>query len=67
MKKITLKVTGMHCKSCELLISDALMEAGVSSVTVDSKKGIAVIEFDEHRIKLEKIKRIIEAEGYKII
>mgnify|MGYP001612959483 FL=1 len=67
MTKITLKVTGMHCKSCEMLIADALEEAGVSSAKVDSKTGTAVIEFDEKKIKIEKIKKVIEAEGYKVI
>ncbi|MBS3119047.1 heavy-metal-associated domain-containing protein [Candidatus Woesearchaeota archaeon] len=66
MKTITFKVTGMHCKSCEMLITDALEEAGVSSAKVDSKIGMAVIEFDEKKIKIEKIKKVIETEGYKV-
>lgn len=62
--KINLKIKGMHCKSCETLISDALADAGVKS-RVDSKKGTAVVEFDESKISLEKIKSIIAKEGYK--
>lgn len=57
----------MHCKSCEMLITDALEEAGVSSAKVDSKTGTAIIEFDEKRIKIEKIKKVIENEGYKLL
>ena len=26
MKKITLHIEGMHCKSCEILIQDSLLE-----------------------------------------
>ena len=65
MKKITLKVKGMHCKSCEVVISEALEEAGAKS-KIDSKKGIAVIEFDEKSITEDKIRKIIQNEGYTI-
>ncbi len=67
MTKITLKITGMHCKSCEMLLTDALKEAGVNSAKVASKTGTAVIEFDEKKINREKIKTVIEAEGYKVV
>ena len=66
MTKINLKIKGMHCKSCEILISDALLEAGVKECSVDSKKGVAVIEFDENKIKLDTIKSIIKDEGYTL-
>jgi len=65
MKKITLKVKGMHCKSCEVVISEALEEAGAKS-KIDSKNGIAVIEFDEKSITEDKIRKIIQNEGYTI-
>lgn len=65
MKKINLKISGMHCKSCEVLISDALLEAGAKKVAVDSKKSIATIEFDES-LSEEKIKQIIRKEGYQV-
>lgn len=64
--KLTLKVRGMHCKSCEVLISDALIEAGAKSCDIDSKKGTAVIEFDEAKLTATKIREIIEKEGYQI-
>lgn len=66
MKKITLKVTGMHCQSCEILLSDALLEAGAKSAKADYKKRLAVIEFDETKLSLDKIKSIIKQEGYTI-
>ncbi|MEW5896814.1 MAG: heavy-metal-associated domain-containing protein [Nanoarchaeota archaeon] len=66
MKKMNLNIKGMHCKSCEVLISDALAEVGVKS-HADTKKGTATIEFDESKITLEKVKSIIAKEGYKVV
>ena len=65
MKKIKLKIKGMHCPSCEMLIKDALEEIGVKSSKIDSKTGQAEIEFDEIKISLEEIKKTIEKGGYK--
>ncbi len=64
--KLTLKVKGMHCKSCETLINDALLEAGAGACHIDSKKGTAVVEFDETKLTSAKIRAIIEKEGYKV-
>ncbi|MBU0460762.1 MAG: cation transporter [Nanoarchaeota archaeon] len=65
MVKETLKVKGMHCKSCGVLISDALEELGVKS-SVDSKKELVVVEFDEKKVSLKKIKETIKKEGYQV-
>ena len=56
--KINLKIKGMHCKSCKMLIEDALEDLGVKS-NVDNEKGTATIEFDESKITEEKIKDAI--------
>ena len=63
--KTKLNVKGMHCKSCEMLINDALQDEGVKS-QVNVKKGEVVVDFDESKIKLEKIKSIIKKEGYNV-
>ena len=65
MKKITLKVKGMHCQSCATLIEDALEDLGVKG-KVDSKKETAVIVFDEKKVIEEKIKKTIIKEGYNV-
>lgn len=57
----------MHCTSCERLISGALSDVGVKNSGIDFKKGIAIVEFDENKISLEKIKAVIAKEGYKVI
>ena len=61
MKK-TITIKGMHCKSCKMLIEDALEDIGVNaSVHVDLGK--ADLEFDEEKVSLEKIKETIRGEG----
>ena len=49
--KINLKIKGMHCKSCAMLIEDALEDLGVKS-KVDSDKHTAIIDFDENKIEI---------------
>lgn len=66
MKKINLKIKGMHCKSCERLIGDTLEDLGISNSKMNSQKGTAEIEFDENKVTVEKIKKAIVKEGYKI-
>lgn len=67
MEKIRLSVEGMHCSSCELLISDSLKELnGVKNVNVDYKLGIVEVEFDSSKTKKEEIIEIIKKEGYKV-
>lgn len=64
--KTHLKIEGMHCKSCEVLIADVLNELGVKSSKIDSKKGMAEIEFDEHKVSKDMIRKAIEKEGYRV-
>lgn len=61
MKK-TLKIKGMHCKSCEMLIKSDLEDIGVKA-NIDSQLGKAVVEFDESKISLGKIKEKISKSG----
>lgn len=67
MKKINLKISGMHCKSCETLIGEAVKEiAGVYNARVDHKSGAAEIAFDETKAKEGDIIAVILKEGYKV-
>ncbi|MBT3324286.1 heavy-metal-associated domain-containing protein [archaeon] len=63
MKTEKFKVGGMHCKSCEMLIKDSLEELGVKDISFE--KEIITITFDETKISLEDIKKVIGKEGYK--
>ena len=64
--KFFLEVKGMHCKSCVLLVQDALEENGAKNIfiTLDEKKQIGKVSFDN----LEKAKavEIIKKEGYNV-
>lgn len=67
MEKIKLNVEGMHCPSCEILITDALKELdGVKNAKVDNKSGSAEVEFDNSKIEKGVIIETIKKEGYKV-
>ena len=53
MKKI-LKIKGMHCKSCEMLIKSELEDIGVKA-EIEYSSGKAIVEFDESKTSLGKI------------
>jgi len=67
MKKLELKVTGMHCHSCEMLIKESLTDAGVKVADVSYKEGTVTVLFDENKLKDAQIKKLIETEGYKVV
>ena len=58
----------MHCKSCEILISEDLEDTGfVKNIKASTKQETVEFEYNENKISLEKIKKIItEAGDYKI-
>ena len=64
-KKIEIKVKGMHCRSCETLIKDALEEMdGVSKAEASENEGKVIVHYDQSKIDLDKIKDAINSEGY---
>ena len=65
MIKKTLRVIGMHCKSCEILIKEDLKDINVKS-EVNYKTGVLETEFDETKTSLELIKKTVEKIGYKL-
>ncbi len=63
----TLNVSGMHCKSCEMLLTDSISAIkGVEKVNADSKKGTVNVIYGDQSI-LESVKKTIEKEGYKVV
>jgi len=48
------------------VVADALEDIGVSNSDINAETGNAVIEFDESKVSVEKIKKTIVDEGYKI-
>jgi len=67
MKTITLSVGGMHCKSCEMLIADALEDlSGVKEVSASHDSDSVSIEFDESEVTEDSLKQVIRDEGYSV-
>ena len=65
IRKEKLAIRGMHCKSCEMLITDSLMEIdGVSRVTIDHAKGTGEVEFNPQRTGLKEITKVVKEQGY---
>ncbi|VVC02711.1 Heavy-metal-associated domain protein [Candidatus Bilamarchaeum dharawalense] len=63
----TLKVRGMHCRSCEILLTDIITEVdGVSDVKVDLRGGTVSLKY-ENEFVLDRIKESIESEGYVVV
>ena len=66
--KTILKLKGMHCNACEMLIDDALQEIqGVSKAKSSLKNNSVEVEFDESKVKIDVLKKTIEKEGYKVV
>ena len=64
MKKI-FKIKGMHCASCEKLLTDELKDK-VNSISVDAGKGEAEIDFDETKLSENDIKAAVKKCGFKV-
>ncbi|MGV8172395.1 MAG: heavy-metal-associated domain-containing protein [Candidatus Woesearchaeota archaeon] len=68
MTRIELKIRGMHCKSCVMLVKEVLTEIkGVKEATIDLEKGKASISYDEKLVKEKQLVDAIEKEGYKVL
>lgn len=66
MEKV-LKVEKMHCRSCEMLLTDVISEIdGVKKVSADFRKGAVKISYDKPAA-IDLARKAIEKEGYKVI
>lgn len=66
MKKLKLKIVGMHCTSCAMNIDFDLEELeGVKKVQTSYAKQDTEVEFDEEKITPPKIIDQIKKTGYK--
>ncbi len=66
MEELSLNVKNMHCKSCEMLICDALQKVGVNGCHIDHKTGNVNVKFNKENIKENQIKKAIINEGFKL-
>jgi len=68
MTKLVLKVKGMHCSSCSVLIDKLLQkQEGIISIQTNYGNEKTAVEFDEKKISLEKIDELIGKLGYDLI
>lgn len=66
MNKCQIDIKGMHCRSCEQLICDEIIEIpGVEEVSVDQNSGTAKIKY-QGALKYHAVKKAIENAGYEI-
>lgn len=65
MKKLKLKIEGMHCTSCAMNIDFDLEDLGVKSAKTNYAKQETEVEFDEEKIKPQAIIDQIKKTGYK--
>ena len=64
--ELNMKIKGMHCPSCEVLIKDVLEDLDITDVEISHKTGRAVINYDEKGVDIESIKKLIKDEGYEV-
>lgn len=61
-----LATTGMHCRSCSMLIDMEVGELdGVSEVRTDHADGSTVVTFDDSVVSLDAIIATVRAAGYE--
>ena len=63
----TIRVSGMHCKSCEILLEDSISEIkGAKVLSADHKSGTIKVELEKESLTAD-VKRAVEKEGYKVV
>ncbi len=65
MIKKTYKVKGMDCTSCAMIIESDLEDAGVKASCSYAKETLEV-EFDEQKLREEKIFDVVKSSGYNL-
>ncbi|MEI6690596.1 MAG: heavy-metal-associated domain-containing protein [bacterium] len=67
IKKITLKLSGMHCISCSMNIDSELEDlTGVVSVNTSYPKSETKISYDDKVVSYGAIERSIQQLGYGV-
>jgi len=66
MKKIKLKINGMHCSSCAMTIDMDMEDLnGIKEAKTSYAKQVSEIEFDDKKISTDNILDQIKKTGYK--
>lgn len=62
---VHLKTTGMHCRSCSMLVEMTLDEMdGVKSATSDHATGDTIVTFDSECVTVDQMIEAIREAGY---
>lgn len=68
MSTTTLRVTGMHCSSCSMLVTMNLEDVpGVASATCDHVTGRTSVEYDPAVATISDLVKAVEAAGYDAV
>lgn len=66
MKHAKITIHGMHCASCETLLTDVLADTeGVAQAKVSKSASMAEVEYDPSKTDEKALRKAIESEGYK--
>ncbi|NTW82680.1 MAG: heavy-metal-associated domain-containing protein [Chlorobiaceae bacterium] len=65
--KSEMKVSGMRCSGCELLVTEALEELdGVENAEASHQKGTISIDYDPDKVSMDIIKEVIGKQGFNV-
>ena len=65
LKEVELKTTGMHCRSCSMMVDLTVGELeGVESVATDHASGRTEVAFDPEKVTIEDIIAAVRGAGY---
>ncbi|MFH1683005.1 MAG: heavy metal translocating P-type ATPase [Candidatus Woesearchaeota archaeon] len=65
-RETTIKISGMHCQSCAVILDKALnKEKGFISANINFSTEKAAVEYDPNLIDEEKILQVIKRKGYE--
>jgi sulfite exporter TauE/SafE/copper chaperone CopZ len=65
--KINIPISGMHCRSCEILVEENLSEIPeVQRSVVNYKKGVAEIHYGDQKPNIHELENAIRSAGYSI-
>ena len=67
MKKVEIKIEGMHCEGCSKRLTKVLNNVeGVNNAEVSLENKLANIEYDETIAKIEDFYETIEDAGFEV-
>jgi copper chaperone CopZ len=68
LQRARLRIVGVHCSTCILLVRRALEKAeGVKSVGANYMTDLILVDYDERVTNLAKIQALIKEVGYEAI